>query len=74
METVETGPQAAGQDKIDYAKLGSLGALHMAQYFPAAFAGIALPAIFRAEGLPVPDTLAKMQAALDARFRKDAGG
>ena len=53
METAETGPQAAGQDKIDYAKLGSLGALHMAQYFPAAFAGIALPAIFRAEGLPL---------------------
>jgi predicted MFS family arabinose efflux permease len=38
---------------IDYAKLTSLGALHMAQYFPAAFTGIALPAIFRAEGLPL---------------------
>jgi MFS family permease len=40
-------------EKIDYAKLTSLGALHMAQYFPAAFAGIALPAIFRKEGLPL---------------------
>lgn len=28
---------------------------------------------FRAEGLPVPETLAKMEAALDAQFRKDAG-
>ncbi len=28
---------------------------------------------FRAEGLPVPADLAKLEAALDARFRKDAG-
>lgn len=28
---------------------------------------------FRAEGLPVPENLARMEAALDARFRKDAG-
>ncbi len=26
----------------------------------------------RAEGLPVPSTLAKLEAALDARFKKDA--
>jgi MFS transporter (putative signal transducer) len=41
------------KEKIDYPKLLSLGALHMAQYFPAAFAGIALPAIFRQQGLPL---------------------
>ncbi len=29
---------------------------------------------FRAEGLPVPENLAKMEQALDAQFRKDAGG
>lgn len=29
---------------------------------------------FRAEGLPVPSNLAKMEQALDAQFRKDAGG
>ncbi len=39
--------------RTDYGKLTALGALHMAQYFPAAFAGVALPAIFRAEGLPL---------------------
>lgn len=38
---------------VDYVKLSSLGALHMAQYFPAAFTAVALPAIFRAEGLPL---------------------
>ncbi|MEL0048953.1 MAG: MFS transporter [Gammaproteobacteria bacterium] len=38
---------------IDYVKLTSLGSLHMAQYFPAAFTAVALPAIFRAEGLPL---------------------
>ncbi|MEM7017071.1 MAG: MFS transporter [Pseudomonadota bacterium] len=43
----------ADNERIDYAKLTSLGALHMAQYFPAAFTGIALPAIFRKEGLPL---------------------
>ena len=29
---------------------------------------------FRAEGMPVPSNLAKMEQALDAQFRKDAGG
>lgn len=37
----------------DYPKLVMLGVLHMAQYFPAAFTGVALPAIFRQEGLPL---------------------
>lgn len=39
--------------RIDYAKLTALGALHMAQYCPAAFTGVAQPAIFYAEGLPL---------------------
>ena len=30
-----------------------LGVLHMAQYFPAAFTGVAIPFIFRKEGLPL---------------------
>lgn len=38
---------------VDYPKLLSLGSLHMAQSFPAAFVAIALPAIFRKEGLPL---------------------
>ena len=29
--------------------------------------------MLRAEGLPVPENLAKMEHALDARFTKDAG-
>ena len=29
---------------------------------------------FRAEGLPVPQNLLKMEQALDAQFRKDADG
>ncbi|MEJ2133125.1 MAG: MFS transporter, partial [Gammaproteobacteria bacterium] len=37
----------------DYPKLVMLGVLHMAQYFPAAFTGVALPFIFRKEGLPI---------------------
>ncbi len=37
----------------DYPKLVMLGVLHMAQYFPAAFTGVALPFIFRQEGLPI---------------------
>lgn len=49
----DSEPSAKTDPRIDYAKLASLGALHMAQYFPAAFAGIALPAIFRSEGLPL---------------------
>ena len=37
----------------DFPKLVMLAVLHMAQYFPAAFTGVALPAIFRQEGLPL---------------------
>ena len=37
----------------DHPKLVMLGMLHMAQYFPAAFTGIALPFLFRKEGLPL---------------------
>ena len=29
---------------------------------------------FRAEGMPVPSNLAKIEQALDAQFRKDADG
>jgi hypothetical protein len=29
---------------------------------------------FRAEGMPVPENLLKMEQALDAQFRKDADG
>lgn len=39
--------------KRDYPKLVMLGVLHMAQYFPAAFTGVALPFIFRQQGLPL---------------------
>jgi MFS family permease len=48
--------QAMGMDapsEKDYAKLITIGILHMAQFFPAAFAGVALPFIFREEGLPI---------------------
>ena len=37
----------------DLPKLFSIGVLHMAQYFPQAFAGVALPFILRKEGLPL---------------------
>jgi len=57
--SAEAGSTAAGHDvpkealPRDYPKLVMLGILHMAQYFPAAFTGVALPAIFRQEGLPL---------------------
>ncbi len=38
-------------DGRDRPKLVILAVLHMAQYFPAAFAGVALPFLFRKEGL-----------------------
>ena len=41
------------KEKKDHAKLVMLGMLHMAQYFPAAFTGVALPFLFRKEGLPI---------------------
>ena len=37
----------------DIPKLLSVGVLHMAQYFPAAFTGVALPFVLRKEGLPL---------------------
>ena len=37
----------------DKPKLVTLAVLHMAQYFPAAFASVALPFLFRKEGLPL---------------------
>jgi MFS family permease len=37
----------------DIPKLVSIGVLHMAQYFPAAFTAVALPFILRKEGLPL---------------------
>jgi PAT family beta-lactamase induction signal transducer AmpG len=40
-------------ERTDYAKLVTLGVLHMAQYFPAAFTSVALPFIFREQGLPI---------------------
>lgn len=43
-ELQEDGEEGQQDDaeKIDYGKLLSLGSLHMAQYFPMSFAGIAL--------------------------------
>ncbi len=43
----------ASPPEKDHPKLVMLGMLHMAQYFPAAFTGIALPFLFRKEGLPL---------------------
>ncbi|MCZ6642551.1 MAG: MFS transporter [Gammaproteobacteria bacterium] len=40
-------------EQKDYPKLVMLSVLHMAQYFPAAFTGVALPFIFRQQGLPL---------------------
>jgi len=39
--------------KKDYKKLVTIGILNMAQTFPAAFTGTALPFLFRKEGLPL---------------------
>ena len=39
--------------KKDYPKLATLSVLHMAQYFPITFVGVALPFLFRKEGLPL---------------------
>ena len=52
-----TAQRAAELDRAvacrDYPKLVMLAVLHMAQYYPAAFTGVALPFIFRQEGLPL---------------------
>ena len=45
--------QQVGSSGKDTPKLVTLAVLHMAQYFPAAFAGVALPFLFRKEGLPL---------------------
>ena len=37
----------------DYPKLFTVGILHMAQYFPITFAAVALPFLFRQQGLPL---------------------
>ncbi len=37
----------------DHAKLVTIGVLHMAQYFPAAFTAVALPFLFREQGLAI---------------------
>ena len=50
-QTEELGlAESGGKDK---SKLVIVAILHMAQYFPAAFAGVALPFMFRKEGLPL---------------------
>lgn len=49
----ETPSTDASSTRKDYPKLVTLGVLHMAQYFPAAFTGAALPFLFRQEGLPL---------------------
>ena len=46
----EEGASLSGKDKP---KLVTLAVLHMAQYFPAAFTAVALPFLFRKEGLPL---------------------
>lgn len=45
--------EQSDREKIDYAKLMSIGSLHMGQYFPMGFGGIALPAILRSVGMPL---------------------
>ena len=53
METASELNASFEAEQKDYPKLVMLGVLHMAQYFPAAFTGVALPFIFRKEGLPL---------------------
>lgn len=40
-------------EKKDYPKLVTIAVMHMAQYFPEVFVSAALPAVFRANGLPL---------------------
>lgn len=51
--TLDTPAAPGTEKKIDFPKVTTIAVMHMAQYFPEAFAGIALPAIFRREGLPL---------------------
>jgi len=53
MEAAAYEARAAAASGKDYRKLVVLAVLHMAQYFPAAFAGTAIPFLFRKEGLPL---------------------
>lgn len=41
--------------KINFPKVSTIAIMHMAQYFPEAFVAIALPAVFRQQGLPLED-------------------
>lgn len=50
-ETVVDG--ASTSEKKDYPKLVTIAVMHMAQYFPEVFVAVALPAVFRANGLPL---------------------
>lgn len=50
---IEQSAPIDASERKDYAKLVTLGVLHMAQYFPAAFTGVALPFLFREQGLPL---------------------
>ena len=49
----EPEDRASEHKKKDYPKLATLSILHMAQYFPITFTGVALPFLFRQEGLPL---------------------
>jgi len=50
---VESTAQPLQSPPRDHAKLVSLAVLHMAQYFPITFTGVALPFLFRKQGLPL---------------------
>ncbi len=47
MEIVPGEETSDAVEQKDYPKLLMLAVLHMAQYFPATFTGVALPFIFR---------------------------
>ncbi len=47
------GVEQSGKERINWAKLLSIGSLHMGQYFPMGFGGIALPAIMVSAGMPI---------------------
>ena len=53
MDKEQTEERPMEPPSKDKPKLVTLAVLHMAQYFPAAFASVALPFLFRKEGLPL---------------------
>ncbi len=53
MDKARNDGQQLVSDEKDMPKLVTLAVLHMAQYFPAALATVALPFLFRKEGLPL---------------------